>query len=121
MRDGDDDTVVDAGGRARDQLDSIFVIGFPRVANTCAVCHTSTYRGSPQDNPTFVETGPANMLNVAAYFRLLVDVAKDPRFTADVLMREIELVTDLDWIDRLGYRFLLIPITRKRLLEREQQ
>ena len=92
------------------------VIGFPRVANTCAVCHTSTYRGSPQENPTFVETGPANMLNVAAYFRLLVDVAKDPRFTADVLMREIELVTDLDWIDRLGYRFLLIPITRKRLL-----
>ena len=97
------------------------VIGFPRVANTCAVCHTSTYRGSPQENPTFVATGPANMLNVAAYFRLLVDVAKDPRFTADVLMREIELVTELDWIDRLGYRFLLIPITRKRLLEREQQ
>ena len=97
------------------------VIGFPRVANTCAVCHTATYRASPQENPTFVETGPANMLNVAAYFRLLVDVAKDPRFTADVLMREIELVTDLDWIDRLGYRLLLIPITRKRLAEREQQ
>lgn len=97
------------------------VIGFPRVANTCAVCHTATYRASPDENPTFVETGPANTLNVAAYFRLLVDVAKDPRFNADVLMREIELVTDLDWIDRLGYRFLLIPITRKRLLEREQQ
>ena len=97
------------------------VIGFPRVANTCAVCHTASYRSSPQENPTFVASGPSNTLNIVAYFRLLVDIAKDPRFDADVLMREIELVTDLDWIDRLAYRFLLIPITRKRLLEREQQ
>src|SRR5262245_19755143 len=97
------------------------VIGFPRVANTCAVCHTATYRASAQENQTFVETSPTKMINVAAYFHLLVDVAKDTRSTADVLMREIELVTDLDWIDRLGYRFLLIPITRKRLLEREAQ
>ena len=36
-------------------------------------------------------------------------------------MREIKLVTDLSWIDRLIYRFVLIPITKKRLLEREEQ
>jgi mono/diheme cytochrome c family protein len=96
-------------------------IGFPRVANTCAVCHTASYRSKPDEIPTFVDAGPAHTLNVAAFFRLLVDVAKDPRFTADVLMREIELVTDLDWIDRLAYRFAIIPITRKRLLEREAQ
>ncbi|RPI45014.1 MAG: hypothetical protein EHM59_11295, partial [Betaproteobacteria bacterium] len=97
------------------------VIGFPRVANTCAVCHTASYRASPDEVPTFVEAGPAHTLNVVAFFRLLVDVAKDPRFNADVLMREIGLVADLDWIDRLAYRFLIIPITRKRLLERERQ
>ncbi len=97
------------------------VIGFPRVANTCAVCHTASYRSHPDEVPTFVEAGPAHTLNVVAFFRLLVDVAKDPRFTADVLMREIALVTELDWIDRLAYRFAIIPITRKRLLEREQQ
>ncbi len=33
-------------------------------------------------------------------FRFLVDCAKDPRFNADNLMHEINLVTDLSWIDR---------------------
>ena len=33
-------------------------IGFPRVANNCAVCHTATYRTKPDENPTFVVAGP---------------------------------------------------------------
>lgn len=97
------------------------VIGFPRVANNCAVCHTATYRSKADENPTFVAAGPAHTTDVEGFFRLLIDVAKDPRFTPDVLMREIELVTDLDWIDRLAYRYAIIPIAKKRLLEREQQ
>lgn len=97
------------------------VIGFPRVANNCAVCHTATYRSKPDENPTFVAPGPGHTTDVEGFFRLLIDVAKDPRFTSDVLMREIELVTDLDWIDRLAYRYAIIPITKKRLLEREAQ
>jgi hypothetical protein len=36
-------------------------------------------------------------------------------------MGEIRLVTDLSWLDQLIYRFILIPITKKRLLEREEQ
>ena len=36
-------------------------------------------------------------------------------------MREINLVTDLPWDDRLAYRFLIIPMTKKRLIEREKQ
>lgn len=95
-------------------------IGFPRVANNCAVCHTVSYRTNANENPTFVTAGPGHT-DVEAYFRFLVDAAKDPRFNADNLMREIKLVTDLSWVDRLIYRFLLIPITRKRLLEREAQ
>ncbi|MEO8629089.1 MAG: c-type cytochrome [Betaproteobacteria bacterium] len=95
-------------------------IGFPRVGNNCAVCHTVSYRTKANENPTFVTAGPGQT-NVEAYFRFLVDCAKDPRFNADNLMREINLVTDLSWIDRLIYRFLLIPITKKRLLEREEQ
>ena len=95
-------------------------IGFPRVANNCAVCHTVGYRTKVNENPTFVTAGPGHT-NVEGYFRYLIDCAKDPRFNADNLMREINLVTDLSWVDRLIYRFLLIPITKKRLLEREQQ
>lgn len=96
-------------------------IGFERVGNTCAVCHTASYRVSEDSNPVFVPTGPNHTLNLEAFFRFLIDCAKDPRFTADVLMREINLVTNLAWDDALIYRYVLIPITQKRLLEREAQ
>lgn len=96
-------------------------IGFPRVGNTCAACHTTNYRVSENENPVFINAGPGHTLNLVAFFRFLVDCAKDPRFNADNLMREINLVTDLSWDDRLAYRFLIIPITKKRLIEREQQ
>ena len=36
-------------------------------------------------------------------------------------MNEIRLVADLSLTDKLIYRYLLIPITKKRLLEREKQ
>lgn len=97
------------------------VIGFPRVANNCASCHTASYRKSANENPVFVPTGPNHTLNLQAFFRFVVDCAKDPRFNADEIMREIALVYDLPFLDRLIYRYLLIPITQKRLLEREQQ
>ena len=97
------------------------VVGFPRVANNCAACHTANYRLSRDENPTFVTAGNGHTLNLAAFFRYLVDCAKDPRFNPDVLMREIELVTELSMVDRAIYRFVLIPITKKRLTERESQ
>ena len=96
-------------------------IGFERVGNNCATCHTASYRVTEDSNPVFVTAGPGHTFNLEAMFRFLVDCAKDPRFNADNLMREINLVTDLSWIDRAIYRFVLIPITRKRLLEREKQ
>jgi mono/diheme cytochrome c family protein len=96
-------------------------IGFARVANNCAVCHTTSYRVASDANPVFVVAGPAHTTNVEAFFRLLIDCAKDPRFNADILMAEINRVTDLDVVDRLLYRFVIIPVTRKRLLEREAQ
>jgi cytochrome c5 len=93
-------------------------IGFDRVGNTCAVCHAASYRLSPNDNPQFVPTGPNHTLNLQAFFRFLVDCARDPRFNSGALMDEINLAADLSWIDRLIYHFVLIPVTRKRLLER---
>ncbi|HMH53796.1 MAG TPA: hypothetical protein VK548_26415 [Candidatus Acidoferrum sp.] len=93
-------------------------IGFPRVANNCAGCHVASYRLSPDDTPKLVPTGPNHTFNLEAFFRFLVDCARDPRFNAGTLMAEINLAGDLSWIDRMIYRFVLIPITRKRLLER---
>jgi mono/diheme cytochrome c family protein len=96
-------------------------IGFDRVANTCAVCHTTTWRARPDEAPHFVVAGPGHTTDVEAFFRFLVDCAKDPRFNADNLMSEIDLVTRLDPIDKLLYRFFVIPITKQRLVERERQ
>ncbi len=84
-------------------------IGFPRVANNCAVCHTATYRTRPDETPVFVVASPGHTTNVEGFFRFLIDCAKDPRFNADNLMSEINLVTKLDLIDKMLYRFFVIP------------
>src|SRR5262249_48129504 len=52
-------------------------IGFERVANNCAACHTARYRLTPFDNPRFVATGPNHTFNLEAFFRYLVDCARD--------------------------------------------
>ncbi len=96
-------------------------IGFERVANNCAGCHVASYRLSPDDKPRFVPTGPNHTFNLEAFFRFLVECARDPRFNAGTLMNEINLAADLSWIDRMIYRFVLIPLTRRQLLKRDPQ
>ncbi|MEN8179642.1 MAG: c-type cytochrome [Pseudomonadota bacterium] len=94
------------------------VVGFPRVSNTCAVCHTTSYRVSTDADPVFVAAGPGHTSNVQGFFSFLRDVANDPRFNADNLLSEIKLVTDLSLLDQVLYRFIIIPFTKKALLER---
>jgi len=96
-------------------------IGFERVANNCASCHTASFRKSPNENPTLYPTGPNHTFNLEAFFRFIVDCAEDPRFESDTLMEEINLYANLSWIDQQIYRFVLIPVTRSRLRERKAQ
>ncbi len=98
-------------------------IGFRRVAQNCAACHTASYRTRPNENPTFIPTGPAHTFNLEAFFRFTVDCAKDPRFNADTLMNAIDQVKPkgFSWIDEQIYRYLLIPLTRRALLEQENK
>ena len=97
------------------------VIGFPRVANNCAVCHSTRLRTAPDATPIVIPAGPGPTTNVEGFFRFFVDCAKDPRFTPDNVLFEIMNVTELSALDKVIYRFLIIPITKKRLLEREKQ
>ncbi len=92
-------------------------IGFPRVGNNCAVCHTASYRKTERDTPTFAPAGPSQTSNVQGYFRFLIACANDPRFNAGNLLQEITAVYDLSWLDKLLYRFLIIPFTKQRLIE----
>jgi len=97
------------------------VIGFPRVGNTCALCHIGTYRTKENENPTFVEAGPGNTMNVEGLFQFYISSVSDPRFNADTLLGEIRLVTELSWLDKMLYRFLIIPLTKRAFAERRAQ
>jgi hypothetical protein len=92
-------------------------IGFPRQGITCAVCHSATYRKTPQDIPTIVPAGPSVKFNSLGYVRFLKACAQDPRFTADYILPEIAYNHQLSALEQFLYRFLIIPSTRKAMLE----
>lgn len=95
------------------------VIGFPRVGVTCALCHTGSYRVNAGADTIVVPGAPATKLDVQRYVRFLSQCASDPRFTADNLLTEIEKEAELSWLDRILYRTLLIPQTKKGLLQQK--
>ena len=40
------------------------VIGFPRIANNCALCHTGTWRSTPEETPHVVAGAPSHTTDV---------------------------------------------------------
>jgi hypothetical protein len=90
-------------------------IGFPRVSINCAACHATSYRLRPTDPPTIVAAGPSHQTSPQQYFRFLFAAAADPRFNSSTLMAEIARNQRLPLLDRLLYRFAIIPATRRRL------
>ena len=104
------------------------VVGFARVTNNCAICHTSTYRLTEDETPRVVVGAPAHANNLQAMLRFLFKAAHDPRFNSDTIMNEIRLVNannygngGLSFVDRQIYRYVLIPFTKKALLKQEKQ
>ena len=91
-------------------------IGVPRVGVNCALCHTATVRAAPADAPIVYPGAPAHQTGAQEYMRFLVAAASDPRFTADTILNEIARNVQLSLPDRLLYRFVLIPRTRRALL-----
>lgn len=96
-------------------------IGFPRVAVNCAACHTTTVRTTPKDNPMMFIGGPSSRFMPQAYLRFLFACASDPRFNADNVMAEIERIQKLSFLDRLLYRYLIIPQVKKTLVKQQQE
>ena len=96
-------------------------VGFPRVGINCAMCHTASVRKTPTDPPMIVPAGPSHQTGEQEYLRFLFACASDPRFTADTLMAEIARNTTLSTTDSLLYRFVIIPSTRKALLQLQDQ
>jgi hypothetical protein len=97
------------------------VIGFPRVANNCAICHVGTWRSGEDEVPNVVVAAPAHTVNVQGLLRFLAKCGKDPRFNAATLMAEIKRETRLSFIDQFIYRFILIPFTKSALEEQDKR
>jgi hypothetical protein len=74
-------------------------------------------RLTPDAEPRLYFGAAANTIDIQGYQRFLSRCAADDRFTADHLIPAMAAKVDLSWLDRLMYRFVLIPFVRKRLLE----
>jgi Cytochrome c len=94
-------------------------IGFPRIGITCAACHNSTVRETPKGKPAIYVPGTGNKFDLQAYIRFLGETASDSRFNADNILDEIGYNYQLSWLERLLYRYILIPQTKQGLLEQK--
>lgn len=93
------------------------VIGFPRIGINCALCHAGSYRTTAGEWPRIVPGAPATRIDILGYQRFLFACVSDPRFNADVLMEAIEYNVKLSAFDKKFYRHILIPETKRKLLE----
>jgi mono/diheme cytochrome c family protein len=92
-------------------------VGVERVAINCAVCHTVRARMAANAEPQLYVGAAANTVDVQGYLRFISRCAADERFTADDLIPAMAAKVKLSWLDKITYRFVLIPFVRKRLLE----
>jgi hypothetical protein len=90
-------------------------IGFPRVGINCAMCHAASFRARPDDVPMIVPAAASHQTSEQGYLRFLIACANDPRFTSGTILAEIARNTRLSLVDRLLYRFAIIPGTRRAL------
>src|SRR6266568_4446095 len=94
-------------------------VGYVRVAANCALCHAASYRSSPDATPEVVAAVPGHTIDLQPLLTFLKQCAQDPRFNASELLAEIDMTTELSFLDRLIYRFILIPRTRQALRDQK--
>jgi mono/diheme cytochrome c family protein len=99
---------------------SLKTVGFPRVTNNCALCHAARYRLSREDVPTLVVGGPAHTVNVQTMLNYLSHVAEEPTFDSELIIDEIEVTHGFSWLEQQNYRRILIPSTKRALLQQKR-
>jgi len=96
------------------------IVGIPRVGVNCAGCHTTSVRSSPTEAPQFYLGGPTSRFQPQGYVRFLFACAHDDRFNSATIMKAILAIYDMPFVDRVLYRYLIIPVTKSQLLKTEQ-
>ncbi len=92
-------------------------VGVDRVGFTCALCHTAAHRLAGHDSPRIAAAAALHAADIDGLADFFARSASDARFNADTILAEIDLAYRLSPIDRLLYRFVLIPAARTRLIE----
>jgi hypothetical protein len=93
-------------------------VGYVRVGGNCALCHTIPSQPGPNEVPLPVIAGPGQAADPRPLQTFLARCAQDPHFNATEILSEIDMATKLSIPDRLLYHYVLIPRTRRALLER---
>jgi hypothetical protein len=92
-------------------------IGYIRVTGNCALCHAISKRSTPDEVPTVIPAVPGHTTDIQPLLTFFTRCAQDQRFNADEFLAEIDTATKLSFLDRMLYRYVLIPRTRKALLD----
>ncbi len=92
-------------------------VGFDRVGFNCALCHATQYRTSTDESPVIVAAGGSHTADIQGLLEFFSRAANDARFNAETILTQIDMAYPLSWIDRQLYKYVYIPITRKRLQE----
>jgi len=96
---------------------SVRVVGFPGLNANCAVCHCGAVRTTADAQPHIYPGAPAHQFDFQAFQDFAVHCAEDKRFNGAHLLPAIRRRHPLGWFEGLVYRFLLIPGTRKKVLD----
>jgi hypothetical protein len=94
---------------------------FPSVTLNCALCHAGTFRRTPESPRELVPGMPAHTLDFEALQQFVVDSLKDPRFRTRDVVAAMHRQSALSWFDRQRYRFLIVPLVRKKFVEQGAQ
>lgn len=109
LYEGDKDLPIGVSRRNTQGIDRVFV--------NCAACHAGSVREAPGKPRALYAGMPSNTVNLEAFQRFIFDCASDPRFTADLLLPEIEAIGgDYDFLNTFLMRFYAIGFMRERLL-----
>jgi hypothetical protein len=99
---------------------SVKTVGIARVGVNCALCHSATIRYSANEAPVFLVGGGSTTADVLGYQRFLFRSAADPRFNSNTIMAAIAPMYKLSFLDRVLYRYVLIPAVKKALLQQQE-
>jgi hypothetical protein len=94
-------------------------VGYVRVTGNCALCHATSNTARQDEVPSVILAARGHATNIQPVLVFLSQCAQDPRFNANEILATVDDATKLSRLDRLLYRYVLIPRTKKALMNPE--